>query len=459
MPVLHQVTVVCHQFPPWRMGGLAEYAERCLHHLHRHRGDLRLRLYTMNHPGDQPRYGVSGGVPVVRPRMPRWLGRRLFDPGRALSARGQGLFALALLTFNLGTFLGLCRGRRRGSVVAVHDWQSTPVGILAATLLRLPVVYHVHNTEQTMAPRPDVADPLRIIGTCQRLMAALAVLVVVPTPEMGALLVRHGFPAAKIRVVPHGYEDPPETDGTAPDGATAPDDRAAIRAELLAAAGFPADSRILVFAGRLSPVKGVPTLLRALPDIVRWHPTTRLFLLGTGLPGTDQGAVVDRLVAELGIADRTHVYHRHLPREQVRRHYLAADLCLFPSTYEPFGLVSVEAMALGTPVLLGPGFSATIGTDGVRPTALRLTADRPDELARLAGNLLADKAYAAELGDRGRRHVERSFDWAASVDAAVAVYEEAVTARRPVPGDREGIPAGRRTVPRPTVADPAGEPR
>ncbi|MEV0733907.1 glycosyltransferase family 4 protein [Polymorphospora sp. NPDC050346] len=448
MPVLHQVTVVCHQFPPWRMGGLAEYAERCLHHLHRRRGDLRLRLYTMNHPGDQPRHGVSGGVPVVRPRMPRWLGRRLFDPHRALSARGQGLFAIALIAFNLGVFLGLCRGRRRGSVIAVHDWQSTPAGILAATLLRLPVVYHVHNTEQTMAPQPDVADPLRIIGTCQRLMAALAALVVVPTPEMGDLLVRHGFAAHKIRVVPHGYEDPPGTDRDAPA------DRAATRAELLAEAGFPADSLVLVFAGRLSPVKGVHTLLRALPDIARWHPAARLFLLGTGLPGTDQDAVVDRLVAQLGIADRTRVYHRHLSREQVRRHYLAADLCLFPSTYEPFGLVSVEAMALGTPVLLGSGFSATIGTDGVRPTALRLTADRPEELARLAGNLLADAEYAAELGARGRRHVERSFGWSASVDATVAVYEEAVTARRagrpvPAPGKAD----------RPAVADPAGEHR
>jgi glycogen synthase len=416
-----RLIVVCHQFPPWRMGGMGEYAERFLRGLRIGHGDLAVRLYTFRHPGGLPRRSAPDGVTVVRP----WLPRGLVPAGHGPSARGRARFALALLAFNLGAFLGICgaiRAGRRGTVVAVHDWQSTPAGILAAALLRVPVVYHVHNTEQTMTPDPDVADPYGIIRRCQSAMAALAARIVAPTPELAALLVRHGWPGHRIRVVPHGYEDPtPSSTGSA--AAPAP----AERARLLAGAGFPADSAVLVFAGRLSPVKGVHTLLRAMPEIARRHPRARLFLLGVGLPGTDQDAAVDRMVAELGIGDRTHAYHRHLPREEVRRHYLAADVCLFPSTYEPFGLVSVEAMAIGVPVVLGHGFSTTISGGDRGAAALRLTADDPAELAAAVDALLSDPEYAARLGERGRRHVERRFTWAAAVDATMAVYTEAVT--------------------------------
>ncbi len=405
---LSHIVVVCHQVPPWTLGGLAEYAERFLRVLRSTRPDLRVTLYTMPYPH----------------RLPRWLKARLLG-------RDRKLFALALLLFHARAIAGLCLVRRAGTVVAVHDWQSAPVGLVAAKVLRLPVVYHVHSD------KPDVGDSLDLIGSLQRLIGRVAARVIVPTPEMKAWL--DVKPAHAVRVVPHGHEPTPP--GPRPAG------------ELCRDAGFAPDARLLVFAGRLSQVKGIHVLLRAMPEVLRHHPGVRLFVLGVGFPGTDQDAAVDRLVAELGLAHAVHVYHSYLPREQVYEHYRAAELCVFPSTFEPFGLVSVEAMALGVPVILGPGFSETIAHDGAAPTAFRLAQADPVALSRLIMSILDDPQSAARVGRRGREHVERSFTWPAAVTETVALYQEALTSVR-----SEGDARTKAVAPIGSGADRAGGP-
>ncbi len=422
---LRRVIVVCHQYPPWTLGGLAEYAQRFVRCVQREHGDVPLTLYTLNCPANLPRRERHGPVTIRRPWLPSRLKRRIVAPKNHLALSGRALFALSLLAFNLATLPALVRARRPGTVVAVHDWQSAPAGILAATVLRLPVVYHVHNTEMTMAEQPDMTDPFRLIEINQRLLAEAAARIVVPTPELRRLVVAHGWRADRISVIPHGCETtgiPADRDS---DDAKLARERERARSGLRAELGLPPDTPLLVFAGRLSPVKGVPTLLHALPAVARRHPGVHLVMLGVGLAGTDQDTAVDRLVTELGIGDRTHVYHRYLPQEDVRRHYLAADACVFPSRYEPFGLVSVEAMALAAPVVLGSGFSALIsdGEDDGGPAALRMSGDTPDELAALICRLLDDPAAAARLAARGQTHARRNFRWPDTIARTLGLYE------------------------------------
>ncbi|WP_194292789.1 glycosyltransferase family 4 protein [Streptomyces smaragdinus] len=429
-PPLRQVIVVCHQYPPWTPGGLAEYARRFVQCVRQERADVPLILYTLNCPANVPRRERHGSVTIRRPWLPGWLKRRVAAPKNRLAPSGRALFALSLIAFNLAVLPALVRARRSGTVVAVHDWQSAPAGILAAAVLRLPVIYHVHNTEATMTEQPDVTDSFRLVDTVQRLLARVAALIVVPTPELGRLAVAHGWRADRMSVVPHGCET-----GAVVPAADLDDERERSRRELRAELQLPADTPLLVFAGRLSPVKGVTTLLHALPAVARSHPGVHLVMLGVGLEGTDQDAAVDRLVTELGIADRTHVYHRYLPQEDVRRHYLAADACVFPSRYEPFGLVSVEAMALAAPVVLGPGFSTLISDDQASggPAALRMRGDTPDELAALLCRLLDDPAAATRLAARGQAHARRNFRWPATITRTLGLYES-LTHRQPARG-------------------------
>lgn len=418
MSALRRVMVICPQYPPSTAGGLAEYAERSLRHLRKQRGDLHVTLHTMNYPGDHNRRSMWDGMEIIRPRMPRWLKSRLAT--RSPSLRDYACFALALLIFNAAALADIHRARRSAVLVCAHDWQSTPAGILARFLCRTPVVYHVHNTEVTMMPRTEAADPMiRLIRIFQRLMGRVATLTIVPTPEMKKLLVKEGWAADRIRVVPHGHD---ADEAALPH----PMERAAARARLLTAAGFSADTQLLVFAGRLSPVKGVHTLLSAMPAVIERHPRARLLVLGVGVAGTDQDAVVDRLVSDLDLDHHTHVYHRYLPQPQVRQHFLAADLCVFPSTYESFGLVAVEAMSLGVPVLVGRGFTKTIAVGPGGQTAFRVGRDNPAELSAVINSVLDDPARAAIVGARGFRHVQRSFSWHACAEATLAAYDDAV---------------------------------
>jgi D-inositol-3-phosphate glycosyltransferase/glycogen(starch) synthase len=200
--------------------------------------------------------------------------------------------------------------------------------------------------------------------------------------------------------------------------------------------GFPPDARLLVFAGRLSRVKGIDVLLRAMPGVLQLHPAARLFVLGVGFPGTGQDAAVDRLVAELDLTDVVHVYHSYLPRERVYQHFQAATACVFPSTFEPFGLVALEAMSFGVPVVLGPGFSRTIAFDGAERTALRLARPDPKELCCALTSILDGDSSVVEAARRGQRHVERNFSWRSTVQSTLDVYQEALACRQAPGTDR-----------------------
>jgi glycogen(starch) synthase len=423
--MLRELIVVSHKYPPYASGGLAPYVRRSLDGLRRSRPDLPITLYTLDYPDGMPREAVEpNGLRVVRPRMPRWLRHRYLDGGRGFRFSGRLWFGVVMALFNvrvLARVVGhLRRTGRDGALVGVHDWQSTPVGIAAALLLRIPVAYHVHNTELTMTVAGRGRDPWGLIRRFERWAGRVAAVVVVPTPDMRDELTTRGWDARRIAVVPHGHETPELL-------ALARSDPNGRRERLRRRLGLGARDRVLVFAGRLSPVKGIATLLRALPDVVRVHPALRLLVLGVGFPGTGESAAVHQLVRETGLADRIRLYDAHLPAEDVFEHYELADACAFPSTFEPFGLVSVEAMALGRPVVLGPGFSDVIAVGDHGPVAYR-APDCPRRLAAVLTAVLSDPAGAAAMGERGRRHVQARLTWAHSSARLLTAYDQITTA-------------------------------
>lgn len=397
------VAIVCHQFPPWRGGGLAEYAAELARQLRHRLGGRHVEVFAMRPPpgtGDEP----DG------PRPP---GLTLVDgpaQGRPLP---RGRLALPMMVwhvawFNLVVVAELARRRRRpGLVVSVHDWQSAPAAIAAARLLRLPVVYHAHNTEQTMGAAPDIGDPGGLLGALERLAVRSAHAVVVPTPEMQALVLRHGWRPRDLVVIPHGLAPLWRSGRT--------------RAALLRQRGWPPGTKLLVFAGRLSPTKGVQQLLRAMPAILREHPDARLVLLGQGMPGTGQARVVEDLIERLGLRGQVHATHRMEPRGVVQDHFAAADVCVFPSSYEPFGLVSLEAMAEGAACVLGPGFSTIITAAPDGPVCWR-TGSAADDIAAQVSDVLRDPAELAARGRRADAHVRRRFSWDRTMDQTLDTY-------------------------------------
>nr|BFE80153.1 hypothetical protein GCM10020093_027540 [Planobispora longispora] len=163
------------------------------------------------------------------------------------------------------------------------------------------------------------------------------------------------------------------------------------------------------------------TLIRAVPDLVKRYGDLRVVIIGAQLPQTDDNAVVARLIGEVGAGEHVAADYRFLDSAELFAHFLAADVCVFPSVYEPFGLVAVEAMALARPVLVGPGYSPEVVGDG----AVRCAHDRPEELADALSRCLDDPAGAARIAARGAAYVRERYSWSRTAERTLAAYAEA----------------------------------
>lgn len=402
---LTRVSMVCPEVPPQVVGGLGRYAERMIGQLAG--AGVPVDVIGL---GAGPRREQLGDVTLHRlgPLTPR----RFRRPDRA----GRGLRLVARnVSYSARATYRILRGPRTGSVVAVHDWMGCLTGIVCRLAGR-PVVFHLHSHEMTVGTtwrtRSLLATGLAALETAQ---AGLATAVVVPTSTMRDLLVDRGWPAAKLRVIGHGAGDPEL-------------DRVAARPEPArrAVADRYRPGRLLVYAGRLSASKGVPTLLAAMPLLLAQLPDCTLVLCGDQSPHSDENAQVAATIERLGLAGRVVALHRFLPAADLYGHFLAADVCVFPSRYEPFGLVAVEAMALGRPVVLGPGYAPELAGDPGTEAALRCTRDSPEELATVLHRALTDEVWAAAAGERARAYVTETFRWDRTVAETLRCYAEAV---------------------------------
>ncbi|TXK34711.1 glycosyltransferase family 4 protein [Nonomuraea sp. C10] len=450
--------VVCTEVPPNVVGGLGRYAERMLPALRaagvpievygavgRHvragteqTGDVTLhRLPTAGQPAHphppkpterrentrlpedaraRENAGPGGGAGPRGGAERRENTRSSEDAQPRADTRSRGgvralVRVAGVVAFNVRVAARILRGgRRSGAVVAVHDWMGCIAGILCRVVGRMPVVFHVHTCEHNTAPGARRTAVTAGITALENAQARLANLIVVPSAGMRDELVARGWPPGRLRVVPHGFEDP-ELVRLA---GLSPAERDRLRAEVRARYLPDGAGRLVVFAGRLSPHKGVRTLIEAVP-LLRDRDDLRVVLIGSG-----DDAEVARLIEREGVGGRVVAGYRFLDPPEVFAHFLAADVCAFPSSYEPFGLVAVEAMALGRPVVVGPGYSPEVVGDG----AVRCRTGDPEELAAALSRCLDDPEHAAGLARRGAEHVRARYSWTRTAETTLAAYAE-----------------------------------
>jgi glycosyltransferase involved in cell wall biosynthesis len=141
----------------------------------------------------------------------------------------------------------------------------------------------------------------------------------------------------------------------------------------------------------------------------------------------------DRVAAmarERDLTGHLRMAERFLDLAELPGWYAAADVCVFPSLFEPFGLVAAEAMSLGRPVVLGDGFSRVFRGDPDRPAARYARAGDPDDLAAVLTEVLSDAELRRSLGARAERLARDHFDWARTAAATLEVYRAAAGTRR-----------------------------
>lgn len=307
----------------------------------------------------------------------------------------------------------------RYDVLHAHYWLSGWVGQLVQRYWDVPLVMMFHtlaHLKNAVATGEHRETTLRL--QVERRLAEIADAVVAANPdERNEIVRRLGALPGAVHTVPLGVDL----------NRFRPDDARAARRVL----GLP-DGPLVLYVGRIDPVKGIDTLFDAFAQLVydhRWleRPPRLVFVGGLVRDGAD-GPIMDAdlqalsaRAAGLGLEDHV-LFHGAQPRERLPLYYNAADICAVPSRYESFGLVAIEAMACGTPIVAsdvgGLHFSIEDEVGG-----LLVPHSTPGALAAAMRRALTDHALRSRM-KVGARQAAVRFSWQAVTGAVLRLYDE-----------------------------------
>ena len=404
-----RVLMLSWEYPPQVVGGLG-----------RHVADLSEALVEMGHEvhvltgdaADEPARETLRGVNVHRLKMYGPVGRDFVE-------------SVTHLNINmLEAALGLVRRGYVFDIIHSHDWLAAYAGKALKHGLMRPLIATIHATE--FGRNHGLHNDLqRHISNLEWWLTYEAWKVICCSQYMrGEIQYIFQLPEDKIRIIPNGVK--------AEDFAVQEDfDRASFRRF------YAADNeRIVYFVGRLVHEKGVDVLLEAVPLVLAQDQQVKFVIAGKG---PAEYALRER-AHQLGVSQK--IYFAGFVDDQVRnRLYACADVAVVPSLYEPFGIVALEAMAAGVPVVVSDtgGLSEVVrhGENGLRAY--------PGNPRSLADNILAYlKApdFAAYIKERAAREVREKYNWALAAAKTSAVYHEVLQEFQNSPwAEAESFPA------------------
>lgn len=305
---------------------------------------------------------------------------------------------------------------RAYDVIHSNYWISGWVGSRLREESGVPQVHTSHSLGAMKARGLDmVPEAMRFRLRQEKSVLRGATLVIATSPyEKGVLEQEYGVNSANIRVVPCGFD--PRVFHPFPI-----EERA--RLDL-------AGHRVVLFAGRFAPQKGLPFLLEAFKLLVERHPgePLRLLLAGGDPVSLPPAEVSPEKKDILGHIERLSLEERVTflgPVEQgtLARYFSATDVCAIPSVYEPFGMVALEAMACGCPVVAsevgGLAFTVRHGDSG-----LLVPPKDPRRLAVALESVLFDDRLRRRLASGALRRAGQEFSWEAVTDGIEGLYRE-----------------------------------
>jgi D-inositol-3-phosphate glycosyltransferase len=298
-----------------------------------------------------------------------------------------------------------------------HYWLSGRLGLLFADHWGVPLVSTFHTLAQLKNRVAESAAEREqtVRYEIERRTMAGSDRVVALTAIDRQQMLRHYETHSPIDVIPGGVD----LDRFSP----------MPRGQARATLGLAPNQNILLFVGRIQRLKGLEVLVRAFAKLGDLD--ARLLVVG-GQPGTSpesrEIARLHHLVAKLGIADRTG-FVGAVAHEQLPLYYSAADVTVMPSSYESFGLVAVESLACGTPVVATRvGGLTSIVHDG--ETGLLVPWRDAQMFAESLRRVLEDADWRRRLAANARESV-LGYGWDRVADEHLALYEDVRAASRP----------------------------
>jgi glycosyltransferase involved in cell wall biosynthesis len=394
------------EFPPRIFGGLGVYADEISREIVS-QGE-KVSVFTL---GDSKleRHQDMNGVEVFREvPVPIRDGLEIFLSPETLSW-GEGLrFLEDLLSLNQLSAASIMENGPFDLCVA-HDW----LGLLGAMAVKkegIPMIFHVHGLEVGRSENPNPQ-----LVALEKKGAEVADLIITVSEAMKQEMVRLGVRSEKIRVCYHGVDaaffNPHQAD---PKRLT----------DLRKRYGYAEDDVIVLFMGRLESVKGIVQLFSAIPDVLAKHPNLKLLVVGKGSLESWALSEAKRLGCITLVTD-------FLDAEDKMHHYALADLCVFPSIYEPFGIVALEAAAMGKAAVVGAagtsGLAEIVKNPGdARPTGVHVNARDSQDIAWGINLALENLDRLKSWGKNARARVIEEFTWKKAAERTLAIYKEVV---------------------------------
>lgn len=299
-------------------------------------------------------------------------------------------------------------------LVHSHYWISACVGASISIKWECPhlITFHTLGLVKNRTTKGEAEPEVRI--SHERQLVAGADAVVVPSDgESRHLLDLYGADAERVYTIPCGVN--------------MEQFRPASQRQARDALNMDPEATILLFVGRFAPVKGVPALLKALVLLSRRHASIHLVLVGGDGEQAETTAEIRRQAKALGILPLLQMAGR-IDHEQLPLYYTAADLLVVPSSYESFGLVTLESLACGTPVVATRvGGAAAVITEGVNG----ILVDRPDSTALADGiERVVDGIRRRQFSLQRVRNSISAYGWDRAASAILSVYNGALRRQR-----------------------------
>jgi glycosyltransferase involved in cell wall biosynthesis len=387
-----KILMLSWEYPPRVVGGISRVVHDLSHRLVQDGHEVTVVTYR---DGNVPYFEDDNGVMVYR------VDNYMITPNNFIDWIMQ-------LNFNMIAKTGeIIAEKGSFDVIHAHDWLVASAAKTLKHAYNIPLVSTIHATES--GRNSGIRDEQqKYINDTEWMLTYESSEVIVNSNYMKNELQRlFGLPYEKINVVPNGVNL------TLFNG---------IEKDYDFRRRYAMDNeKIILFMGRLVYEKGIQNLIAAMPKVLANYHDAKLIIAG-------KGGMIDELrnqVNYLGLGNKVY-FTGYLGSKDVQRMYKCADVAVFPSTYEPFGIVALEGMLSGTPVVVSDvGGLNEIVEHGV--TGMKSYAGNPNSLADSILTLLYDQKLCDTVAKNAKLKVKTEYNWTKITQDTHFTYEKAIS--------------------------------
>ena len=386
-----KILMLTWEYPPRVVGGISRVVYDLSHTLIKDGHEVTVITYK---DGDTPYFEDDKGVKVYR------VDNYMINPNNFIDWIMQ-------LNFNMVAKANeIISEEGKFDVIHAHDWLVAYAAKTLKNSYNVPIVATIHATES--GRNSGIHDEQqRYINDTEWMLTYEAAEVIVNSNYMKGEIQRlFGLPYDKINVVANGV-NLSSFNG--------------VERDYNFRRKFAMDNeKIILFLGRLVYEKGVQHLISAMPKILEGYHDVKLVIAG-------KGGMLDELKAQveaMGIGQKVY-FAGYLNGKDVQKMYKAADISVFPSTYEPFGIVALEAMLAERPVVVSDigGLNEIVQH---RENGMKTYAGNSNSIADSILELLYDHKLSAEIVKKAKNKVRNEYNWSKIAQDTHFTYQKAI---------------------------------